>query len=102
MPAADSRPVVSVVVLNYNGAKWIRKCIDSVLKQTLRKQIELIVADNLSNDGSDVTASELLRDQDQCKFIQHGVNLGFCEGNNRAALQASGEYLFFMNNDAWM
>jgi GT2 family glycosyltransferase len=34
--------------------------------------------------------------------IQHGRNLGYCEGNNVAAAQARGDYLFFLNNDAWL
>ena len=42
---------MSVVILNYNGARWIRPCIESVFKQTIRDQIELIVADNKSTDG---------------------------------------------------
>jgi GT2 family glycosyltransferase len=36
------------------------------------------------------------------RFIQNGENLGFCEGNNRGALAAHGEYLFFLNNDTWL
>ena len=44
--------VVIVVVLNYNGALWIERCIESVLGQSLQG-IELIVADNLSTDGSE-------------------------------------------------
>jgi GT2 family glycosyltransferase len=94
--------VVSVIVLNYNGAQWIKRCIDSVLNQTISEQIELIVADNCSTDGSDRIAEEMLRDKRLCKFIQHGVNLGFSEGNNRASLNANGRYLFFLNNDAWL
>jgi GT2 family glycosyltransferase len=100
VPEAESI-VVSVVVLNYNGAKWIEKCIDSVLTQSLR-QIELIVADNLSTDGSDVTAARLLAGKINANFIQHGANLGYCEGNNRAVWQAKGKYILLLNNDAWL
>ncbi len=98
---APRTPVVSVVVLNYNGAKWIEKCILSVLSQTL-SPIELIVADNLSTDGSDRTAAQLVQGKSNAHFIQHGENLGFCEGNNRAVLRASGQYVFLLNNDAWL
>ena len=41
----------------------------------------------------------MLNEETRCRFIQHGVNLGFCDGNNRAAAHATGEYLFFLNND---
>jgi GT2 family glycosyltransferase len=95
-------PAVSVVVLNYNGAKWIRRCIESLFTQTIFAGLELIVADNASSDGSDKIAEQMLNEETRCRFIQHGVNLGFCDGNNRAAAHATGEYLFFLNNDAWL
>lgn len=104
MGRADEKdtPSVSVIVLNYNGAKWIRQCIESILHQKNRDSIELIVADNLSNDSSDKIAADLVANEKGARFIQNGANLGFCEGNNRAARMARGEFLFFMNNDAWM
>jgi hypothetical protein len=40
MAEPKPNPLVSVVVLNYNGAKWISQCIESVFKQTIRGQIE--------------------------------------------------------------
>lgn len=93
--------LVSVVVLNYNGARWIEKCIASVLAQTL-PAVELIVADNCSPDGSDRMAAEMLANHPNTLFIQHGKNLGFCEGNNRAVLASRGKYVFLLNNDAWI
>ncbi len=64
--------------------------------------VEIIVADNLSSDGSDGLAAKLLADIPQARFVQNGANLGFCEGNNRAARIAKGRYLLFLNNDAWL
>lgn len=95
-------PLVSVIVLNYNGARWLDKCVASLAKQTILDQIEIIVADNLSSDGSDRLAEQLLQPLPNGRFIQNGENLGFCEGNNRAAEAARGDYLFFLNNDAWL
>jgi GT2 family glycosyltransferase len=102
MSANATAPLVSVVVLNYNGAKWIERCLESLRKQTILDRIEVIVADNLSKDGSDVLAEKLLKDWPHGLFVQNGANLGFCEGNNRGAAKATGKYLFFLNNDAWL
>src|SRR5689334_8774054 len=97
-----SFPLISVIVLNYNGLPWIERCLDSLRKQTIAREVEVIVADNLSTDGSDQLAEKLIPTVLNGRFIQNGANLGFCEGNNRAAGAASGEYLFFLNNDAWL
>lgn len=99
---SKERPLVSVIVLNYNGARWIQQCIESVMGQSIPHAIELIVADNRSTDGSDLTAESILRGKETAKFLQLGHNYGFAEGNNRAARFAKGKYLFFLNNDAWM
>jgi GT2 family glycosyltransferase len=103
-PSSASPKVVrvSVIILNYNGARWIERCLDSLTKQTIFPQIEVIVADNLSTDGSDKIAEVLLHNWTNGHFIQNGENLGFSEGNNRPSLKARGKYLFFLNNDAWL
>jgi GT2 family glycosyltransferase len=96
------RPLISVIVLNYNGAPWLKRCLDSIRGQTLSDQIEVIVADNASADQSYQLAKELMRDWPRGLAVQLGTNLGYTEGNNRAAGQAHGQYLFFLNNDSWL
>ena len=96
------RPLVSVVVLNYNGARWLRRCLESLRGQTIFNQIEVIVADNVSTDGSDQLGKQLVEGMPRGVFVQHGQNLGYCEGNNRAAEAARGQYLLFLNNDTWL
>ena len=98
----DQSPAISIVVLNYNGARWIERCLASIREQTIFSRLEVIVADNLSTDGSDKLAEQLIKDWPHGKFIQHGANLGYTQGNNVAAQQASGEFLFILNNDAWL
>lgn len=95
-------PKVSVVVLNYNGRAWIEKCMDSVRAQTIAEEVELIVADNQSPDGSEQVAQARARGWPSAKVLQNGGNLGFCAGNNRGVDLARGTYLFFLNNDAWL
>ena len=46
-------PLVSVIVLNYNGARWLVRCLNSLRAQTIFDQIEIILADNVSSDGSE-------------------------------------------------
>ena len=100
--SSEPAPLVSVIILNYNGARWLERCLESLKGQSLFSKIEIIVADNQSSDGSDVLAEELLLEWTNGRFVQHGANLGYCEGNNRAAEFATGEYLLFLNNDTWL
>jgi GT2 family glycosyltransferase len=58
MNEAQGELVISVVILNYNGAKWLERCLASIRQQTLFHQIEVIVADNASSDGSDQLAGQ--------------------------------------------
>jgi GT2 family glycosyltransferase len=76
--------------------------LESIASQTIFSQLEVIVADNRSQDGSDEIAASMLAGWGNGILIQHGANLGFCEGNNRAAGSARGKYLFFLNNDTWL
>jgi GT2 family glycosyltransferase len=95
------RPLVSIIVLNYNGARWLERCLGSLRQQTIFERMEVLVADNASPDGSDRLAADYMRGWPNGRVIQHGENLGYCEGNNRAALQAKGEWFLFLNNDTW-
>jgi GT2 family glycosyltransferase len=95
-------PSISVIVLNYNGTDWIERCLGSLLTQTIFSQCEIIVADNASSDGSGALAAKILAAWPNGRYVDNGSNLGYCEGNNRAAEGAAGEYLFFLNNDTWL
>ena len=97
-----TEPRVSIVVLNYNGARWLARCLESLRAQTIFAQTEVLVADNASTDGSDALAETLLRGWPNGRFMQHGENLGYCEGNNRAITHARGQWLLILNNDAWL
>jgi GT2 family glycosyltransferase len=96
-------PVLSVVILNFNGRAWLPRCIDSLAAQTFIGQTEVIIADNASTDGSDELAATRLADLKlKGHLVQNGGNLGYCEGNNRGAATAKGKYLLFLNTDTWL
>jgi GT2 family glycosyltransferase len=73
-------------------------------QQTVVDQIQIIVADNASTDGSDQLAQDLLNTSQSAdaKLVQNGGNLGYCEGNNRGAEASTGKFLLFLNTDTWL
>ena len=88
-------PILSVLIVNYNGSQFIRGCIDSVLKHCPHGT-ELIIVDNASKDNSvDIISAEY----PSVKLILSRDNLGFVGGNNLAAANASGKYFLLLNND---
>ena len=93
---------VSVVIVNYNCKAWVPRCLESLREQTIYDRIETIFADNISRDGSDLQAQELMKDWPHGVFLQTGANLGFGGGANRGATLAKGKFLFFLNPDVWL
>ena len=100
---SEQQPLISVIILNYKGGHWMHRCLESIRQQTLFSQIETLVADNLSEDGSEQLCCKLLQKwpPGSARFIQNGGNFGYCKGNNLPAAQARGKWLLFLNNDTW-
>jgi GT2 family glycosyltransferase len=94
--------LVSVVIVNYNCKAWVPRCMESLQKQTVFEKTEVIFVDNISRDGSDLLAQELMKGWTNGIFVQTGANLGFGGGANRGAEKASGRFLFFLNPDVWL
>ena len=90
---------IAVVVLNYNGLLETKSCLDSLRRvKKSNFEVEIIVVDNNSTDGSQIT----LPKEKGIKFVQNEKNLGFSGGNNRAikyALERNVDYVLILNND---
>ncbi len=88
---------LSIIVLSYNTRDLLRKCLQSVKKTKKNKyEIETIVVDNASTDGS----PEMIRKEfSWVKLIKSKKNLGFAGGNNLGLKKARGEYILFLNSD---
>ncbi len=87
--------LVSVVILNWNGKEFIRRCIDSVLAQDY-PNVEVVVVDNASRDGS----REIVRNEyPGVVLVENEANLGFGGGNNVGIRHARGDYVVMLNND---
>jgi GT2 family glycosyltransferase len=95
----NNLPKVFVVVLNYNGKASLLECLRS-LHNCSYPNLEIIVVDNASNDGSLEIAKNTYGN---LIYIKNSKNIGFSSGNNigiRYALEKFGEYVFLLNNDA--
>jgi GT2 family glycosyltransferase len=98
-PAKDRplAPLCSVCIAHYRGPELLATCIASVLQQDCDFEYEIIVHDDVSNDGS----LELLgREYPQAEVLVSTENVGFCIANNRMVAQARGQFVLLLNNDA--
>ncbi len=91
-------PLVSVIIVNYNGETMLQKCLASLLS-TDYDPIEIIVVDNASVDESVGLVRQFCLLDSRVTIVQNNHNLGFASGNNVGASYAKGEYLVFLNND---
>ncbi len=96
----SSRCLVSVVTPLYNTEKYIAACIDSVLNQTL-KDVEMLVVDDGSSDRSTAIVKEIARRDSRVHLLQHpgGVNLGVSRTRRLGIMEASGEYIAYLDAD---
>ena len=91
----DSTELVSIVIVNYNGAHLLRNCLDSVLAQHYPR-FEVILVDNCSDDDSVRFVKERYT---SVRIVQATENLGFAGGNNFGVREAHGALIVLLNND---
>lgn len=93
-------PLVSVVCLCYNHARFLREALDSVLAQTY-SNLEVIVVDDCSTDGSVSIIQEYVQRHPQIQFISTGKNQGNTRAFNLGWRASSGAYIIdFATDDA--
>jgi len=97
LPAPVESPDVSIVIPAYNHAARTLECLASIAEchDPSGPTIEIIVADDASTDASALAVSRVAG----VRFVRQTENLGFLRNCNRAAAQASGRTLLFLNND---
>src|SRR3989337_1008574 len=93
--SADEKPLVSVIVLNYNGLSFLPRCLET-LRRTSYPRLELIVVDNCSTDDS----VAYLRDHyPDIKLFPLTKNLGFSGAYNAVIPETTGEVIVLLNFD---
>lgn len=91
---------VSIIVPVYNVEKYLKRCLDSLVNQTL-KDIEIICINDGSTDGSLAILDEYVRNDDRVVVINQ-ENSGQSVARNRGIDVAKGEYLGFVDSDDWV
>lgn len=89
------RGLISIIIINWNGLRWLPDCFGSLTKQNYRN-FEIIFVDNASKDGS---VSWVKKHYPKTKICLNKENLGFADANNVGYRKVKGKYILFLNND---
>ena len=87
---------LSIIIINWNSADYVRKCVASIQRETRDLVYEIIVVDSASYDGC---GEMLAREFPQALFIQCEKNIGFARANNLGFEQSRGDCVLFLNPD---
>lgn len=87
---------LSVIIVNYNGLRYLKDCIGSIQAKTNGLSYEIIIIDNNSHDES---CSFIKTDYPEVRLIESAINFGFGKGNNEAFKIAEGDTILLLNND---
>lgn len=91
---------IYVIIVTWNGMKWIQRCLDALQKSTY--PVTILMIDNLSTDN---TVEYVKENYPEVRIIQSDNNLGFGQANNvgmRIALKENADYVYLLNQDAYV
>ncbi len=91
---------VTVIVPVYKVEQYLKRCVDSILKQTVEK-IEVILVDDGSPDTCPVICDEIAKKDDRVRVV-HKKNGGLASARNAGLTIAKGEYIVFVDSDDWI
>lgn len=92
-------PRVSVIILTFNNLDLTQACLNSVLECSDYPNLEIIVVDNASSDGTPEYLEDLSLRHQNVRIVLNQENLGFAAGNNAGLSVATGDYMVLLNND---
>lgn len=93
----EKQPLVTVIIPAYNAEKYLKKCLESILGQTY-KNLEVIVVDDGSIDGTGIICREFIENDERIKRI-YQENKGAAAARKNGVLHAKGDYICFADAD---
>lgn len=96
-PLQEKSPRLSVTVLNYNYARYLPACLDSILGQTMT-DYEVIVVNDASTDDSRTVVEGYLHDP-RFRLVDHPVNMGYVESLREGSALSRGRYMTVISAD---
>ncbi|HTR04522.1 MAG TPA: polysaccharide pyruvyl transferase family protein [Thermoanaerobaculia bacterium] len=96
---AGAFPKLSVVVVTWNGLEFNRLCLDSLSARTEWPNLEIVVVDNASADGTRELLEESIRKDPRIRAILLPENRGFAAACNEGLAASTGDFLVILNND---
>lgn len=100
MKTGSNNPLISVIIPVYNTKNYLRRCLDSVSKQTY-SNLEIICIDDGSSDGSQIIVDEFAGRDARFKVL-HKQNEGESSARNAGLRMATGDYWTFVDCDDWL
>jgi len=91
-------PVVSIGLAVYNGEKYIREAVDSILNQTFT-DFELIISDNASTDQTEKICRAYAAQDERIRYHRNSVNIGGANNENQTCQMARGKYFRWAAHD---
>lgn len=96
-----AKALISVIVPCFNSERTLPKCLDSLLKQTIANQIEVIVVNDGSTDKTQKIAENYARESQTIRVINK-ENEGLPQARKTGVQYASGAYIGFVDSDDWV
>lgn len=94
-------PLISVIIPVYNSAKYISKCLNSVINQSFNN-IEIICVDDASKDKSLSIINKYASKDSRIRVFSNETNMGAGYSRNFALDNAKGKYIYFLDSDDWL
>ena len=99
------QPKISIIIPVYNVAEYITECLQSVMRQTYKGEIECILVDDCGTDNSIAVAEKLLADYKGAisfRILRHAHNRGLSAARNTGTDAATSDYIYYLDSDDYI
>jgi len=96
-----NEPLISIILTTYNRKDLLKKSLDSVVNQTY-KNMEIIIGDNHSDDGSEELCREYADKDSRIRYFRHDENIGMTANGNFVVSKITGDYWIGICDDDWL